>query len=176
MRLRRARGRRGQNRARRGHAVQQRENLQLRLQFIGDAIDRQIDLADGVLDGRDKGHVGQSFRADLLAQGFAGMMQVAGLGITSFSSTRQPARTAFRASQLHGRPAPTMATVGNARLPGGQAWATSSALGLACCRHSATRALLVGERGDGGQHPVRGDGIFVNVVHQTDGFSGQSLD
>ena len=98
MRLRRARGRRGQNRARRGHAVQQRENLQLRLQFIGDAIDRQIDLADGVLDGRDKGHVGQSFRADLLAQGFAGMMQVAGLGITSFSSTRQPARTAFRAS------------------------------------------------------------------------------
>jgi len=96
VRLRRARGRRGQNRARRGHAVQQRENLQLRLQFIGDAIDRQIDLADGVLDGRDKGHVGQSFRAELLVQGLAGVMQVAGYHL--FQQHAIAGRAAFRAS------------------------------------------------------------------------------
>ena len=30
-------------------------------------------------------------------------------------------------------------------------------------------------RGGRGQYPARGDGIFVNVVHQTDGFAGQII-
>jgi len=45
----------GENRARRGHAVEEPENFQLGFELVGDAIDDQVGVADGFLDGGDEG-------------------------------------------------------------------------------------------------------------------------
>jgi len=50
-----ARRGRGENRARRGHAVEEQEDFQLGFEFVGDAVDDEIGIADRFFDGGDEG-------------------------------------------------------------------------------------------------------------------------
>jgi len=51
---------RGENRARRGHAVEEQQNFQLGFEFVGNAVDDEIGIPYRVFDGGDEGD-GQSF-------------------------------------------------------------------------------------------------------------------
>ncbi len=55
-------GRRGDDRARRRHAVQQPENFELRFELVGNAVDDEVGVADGVFNGGDEGDGGQRLR------------------------------------------------------------------------------------------------------------------
>ena len=55
---------RGEDRARRGHAVEEQQNFQLGFEFVGNAVDDEIGIPYRVFDGRDKGD-GESLRASL---------------------------------------------------------------------------------------------------------------
>ena len=63
---------------RRGHAVEEPENFQLGFELVGDTVDDQVGLADGVLDGGDEVDVGQGVRAEGGAKGFLGVVEVGG--------------------------------------------------------------------------------------------------
>jgi len=62
----------------RGHAVEEPENFKLGLEFVGDAVDDQIGVSDGVLNGGDEADVGESFWTEGGAEGFLGVMEVGG--------------------------------------------------------------------------------------------------
>jgi len=72
----------GKDGARRSHAVKQAEYFELRLKLVGDAIDGEIGIADGVFNGGDEDDasavVGEGIRAELLAKKLLSVMQVVG--------------------------------------------------------------------------------------------------
>src|ERR1035441_2653488 len=72
------RRRRREDRARRGHAVEQPENFQLGFQLIRHAVDDQIGVAYRLLDGGDEDDVGESFGTEYGAKGFLGVVQIGG--------------------------------------------------------------------------------------------------
>ena len=62
----------------RGHAVEEPEDFKLGLELVGDAVDDQIGVANGVLDGGDEADVGERFGAEGGAQCLLGVMEVGG--------------------------------------------------------------------------------------------------
>ncbi len=62
--------------SRRGHAVEQTEDLELRFELVGHTVDRQVGFADGILNRGDEGHCRDRLGTQLTPQGLARMMQI----------------------------------------------------------------------------------------------------
>ena len=73
---------RGKDGARRRHAVEQAEYLELRLEFVGDAINGEVGLANRILNAGHESNFrtlgGERLGAELPAKKFLGMMQIVG--------------------------------------------------------------------------------------------------
>jgi hypothetical protein len=61
----------------RSHAVEEPENFKFGFELVGDTVDDQAGLADGVFDGGDELDVGQGLGTKRGAQGFLGVVKVA---------------------------------------------------------------------------------------------------
>lgn len=67
----------GEDGAGRGHAVEEPEDFEFRFELVGDTVDDQIGLADGVCDGGHEFYIGQGVRAEYGTKCFLGVMEVA---------------------------------------------------------------------------------------------------
>jgi len=166
-------GRRRKDGVRGRHAVEKPENLKLRFEFVGYAVDDEVGGADGILDGRDEGHCRQRLRVELLADGLAGMMEIRRHDV--FDEDAVPG-----AGGAQGEPAAKRTRsdngdcLGQPALFGGKSVGHVVGIGpglLQVLSHAG--ALFGGKRGDRSEDAAQGDGDVVDIIHEADGFSGE---
>ena len=126
--------------------IQQEEDLQLRLDLVGNAVDDQVGVADSFFDGGGEGDVrhrsrgfAKSIRTEHGPKGLLGMVEVGGHHVFeqdgeagAGGGESQPAAEGPCSDDGYGR--------WQQDYWAERAWTTSSALGLALSRCSATRA------------------------------------
>ncbi len=168
-----ARGGRGQDGARRRHAVKQAEYFEFGFELVRDAIDGEVRLADGFFDGGDEVNHRQRGWAEFLSQCFARVVQIGGHhvfkqhGVARASSGERepPAQRACSDDcdrcQLCG-------------LLDGKGFRHIFCVGLGVLQVLGDAgAFLRSKCGHKCEHSAQGYSNVVNVIHQADSFSGE---